>query len=109
MTSTTTIPTLPYVMNNWSIVNAWYDVDPYTPPELIPKHLHGNVEGHPNFFEGEEVTTSPIVKVQDGKIHTRSGSVYELGSIDPGYEKVFPNARARVLAMEQSSDHGDSQ
>jgi len=30
---------------------------------------------------------------------TRSGSRYELGDIDPEYEKIYPNARKRLLGV----------
>ena len=43
------------------------------------------------------VTTSSIISNADGKITTVSGSVYELGDVDPEYEKVYPNAAERIF------------
>ena len=38
----------------------------------------------------------PLYQNADKKITTSSGSVYELGTVDPDYEKAFPNASERV-------------
>lgn len=81
-------------LEHWSIV--FYGDNPYMPPENAPKALHGNVYGHPNHDDGREVTTSPITRIDDGKVHTSSGSVYELGDVDPDYELEFPNAIERL-------------
>lgn len=81
-------------IEDWSVVS---DADPYTAPELIRPQLRGHVYGHPKFEDGHLVHTSYIKEVKDGKVITASGSEYELGVVDPDYEKLFPNARERVL------------
>ncbi len=53
--------------------------------------------GHPNHDDGKEVSTSRIINVDDGLVFTKSGSVYELGSVDPDYELEYPGARKRLL------------
>lgn len=85
-------------LENWSIVSV--NFSPYTPPELLPKALHGLVYGNPKFADGEEVTTTPIAGVRDGKAVTRSGSVYELGTVNPNYEAQYPGARERFLGSD---------
>lgn len=66
-------------------------------PECRANALHGFAYGHPRFADGEEITTSALVGVEDGKIRTKSGSVYELGEVDPKYEAEYPGARERIL------------
>lgn len=83
-------------LENWSLVIVG-DVDPYTPPELVKLRAYGKVYGHPNFKDGDYITTSSIVRVDNGHLVTHFGSEYELGEVDPNYEKRFPNARERVL------------
>lgn len=86
-------------LENWCIVS---DGDPYLAPEMQKSYLNGKVYGHPRFDEGHYVTTSRIIEVKDGKVHTRSGSVYELGKVDPSYEEQFPKALERLLGNENN-------
>ena len=75
--------------------------DPYTPPEAQLRGLHGNVHGHPDFPEGESITTSAIVKVDkagdDVIVTTASKREYVLGEIDPEWERRYPDAKARFV------------
>ena len=71
-------------INNWSVVS---DSDPFKVPEQSKIRLQGEVTGHPRFDEGHRVTTSTIVKIEGKLVSTYSGSVYELGEIDPLYKK----------------------
>ena len=82
-------------IENWSLADTSYD--PYKAPEQLRPRLAGKVYSHPRFADGEDVITSPIVGVEGDKVRTLSGSLYELGEVDPSYEKVFPGARDRVL------------
>ena len=84
-------------IEEWSI--CFNPMDAYVPPEMQTKSLHGKVFGHPRFDDGHEVTTSAICGVQDGKVATASGSVYELGEPDAAYESAFPGAKQRALAQ----------
>lgn len=82
-------------IENWSIVTK---PDPYLAPELRGQYLHGKVYGNPSFADGEEVTTSRIaLAVGNDAIRTKSGSIYELGAVDPAYEALYPNAQERLL------------
>ena len=61
--------------------------------------LHGYVYGHPRHKDGKEVSTTEFkLCTDDGLIQTQSGTVYELGAVDPEYEKLFPDARRRLMA-----------
>lgn len=84
-------------LENWSVVSP--QTDPYKAPELCSLVLRGNVYGHPNFEDGKEIITSTIVETtDDGKIKTYSGNVYELGEVDPEYERLYPNSRERIFS-----------
>ena len=83
----------PIVINNWAVVTK----DPYLAPELQHSHLNGNVENHPKHEKGKLIITTPIVGLIGDYIVTKSGSIYELGTIDPAYENVFPNAKERLF------------
>ena len=80
-------------LENWSITGR----DPYLAPELQEACLYGTVYGHLRLKDGNTVVTSSIVKSEGEIIITHSGSQYELGKVDPEYEKEFPNARERLF------------
>jgi hypothetical protein len=82
-------------LENWSVVFS--ETDPYLAPELQKIALHGNVYGHPRFDDGSSVTTSTIKELRGELIITNSGSEYELGEVDPEYEKRYPEARQRIF------------
>lgn len=86
-------------IENWAVVHG--EADPYTPPELITQHIHGQVYGHPKFPDGCNITTSSIQAVETDRtkitVVTKSGSRYELGEVLPHYEATFPNARQRLI------------
>lgn len=85
-------------LDRWSIQYVNSSSDPYRPPELCERALTGSVSGHPRFPEGHRIHTSPITQVLDsGELVSQSGTVYELGEVDPGYEAYCPNARERFL------------
>lgn len=85
-------------LENWSVNFLPFDL--YIAPEQIKCRASGQVYGNPKFEDGEVITTSRIVKVENGCIVTKSGSFYELGEPHPDYEAAYPNAKERVLAME---------
>lgn len=84
-------------LESWSVTGGNYH--PYTAPELRTLHLQGMVYGHPMFDDGHPVLTTPIVGVDDDRVVTKSGSVYELGEVDAMYEDQFPNARERLFSV----------
>ena len=84
-------------IENWSVCVSPH-VDAYTPPEYITQHLQGAVTNHPKFGNIRNLVTSPIVGLVDGCIKVKSGKLYELGTIDPNYEKAYPNAHQRLFA-----------
>ncbi len=82
-------------LNKWGIVTP---ADPYMAPE--ERAMYAMLTGES--FDGEmskDVTTSLIVGMA-GKYHviTHSGSIYELQTVDPAYEALYPNALARLAA-----------
>ena len=66
--------------------------------------LGGNVYGHPEHKDGQPIVTSPINGNQGGRVQTRSGSDYELGAVDPEWERRFPGARDRFFAQQWIPD-----
>jgi hypothetical protein len=50
----------------------------------MPRHLSGQVYGHPSFDDGEIIHTSDIKSVDGNKVSTRN-SVYTLGKPDPKF------------------------
>lgn len=69
-------------LESWSML---IDLDPYLPPEVKRGHLVGIVYGHPNFKDGDQISTSYIVEINvyKGTAKTRSGSEYILGKPHP--------------------------
>jgi hypothetical protein len=83
-------------IENWAIVSP--TPDPYAPPETLELSLQGKVFNHPRFDDGHIIITSSIIgKNDENEILTCSGSSYELGQVNPLYEKKFPGARNRLL------------
>ena len=70
------------ILKNWSV--RGYNVDPYTAPEARLVCLHGEAHGHPEFPDGQTVTTSPI-KASDKNLVETENTVYELGDADVSY------------------------
>lgn len=92
------------VIENWSVVIIKYD--PYKAPEQQDVRIEGYVFGSPLLIDGDPITTSTVVGIEDGKVRTASGSLYELGEVDPEYEKFFPGARERLLKGEKRNGRG---
>jgi hypothetical protein len=86
-------------LENWSFT-AKGD-DGYKAPEQLIPCLQGNVFGHsnPKHHDGKFIVTSKLIGKRNGHVVTQSGSEYELGDVDPNYEKAFPNARARLMVQ----------
>lgn len=81
-------------IDRWAMIHAG---GPYDAPETAGYFLRGVIHGHDEHADGTPVETSPIVAVVDGKIRTRSGTLYELGEPEPEYEAAYPGARERLL------------
>jgi hypothetical protein len=84
-------------LENWFVSEL--PNDPYMAPELKRQVLCGNVFGHPNFPDYSDVTTSAIegIEMDSDAILTASGSEYTLGKPKEDYEKLFPNAKERLI------------
>lgn len=86
-------------LDNWSIVSTPFDQ--YQPPEAQPKFVQGTVSGHPIFPDGHDIVTAAIEKAIElegrTRIFTWNGFMYELGTVNPDYEKMFPGAAMRVI------------
>ena len=68
------------------------------PPEEDAVCLFGLVAGHQRHRDGKEVLTSAVVYWADNRVVTKSGTEYELGAVDPSYERCYPGALQRLLA-----------
>ena len=75
-------------LENWSVVSYY---------EEEGGSIHGEVYGNPKFIDGHHVVTSMVEAIDPVKrtVTTHSGSVYELGKVDPEWEKIFPDAENR--------------
>ena len=63
-------------LENWAVVQG--KSNPYMAPEAIPRCLRGEVYGHPNFADGEMVTSSSLTLLEGGIAKTQN-TEYELG------------------------------
>ena len=83
-------------LQNWSVRSRpWGQLEA---PEREGSCLYGLVVGHPRHRDGKEVLTSLVVARHAGHILTKSGSEYDLADPDPDYERLYPEARQRLLA-----------
>lgn len=89
-------------LENWSVVEL--TSDPYTPPELRPRSLHGVIydDSREKFPDGTFITTTKLLAVWeslDGRTLavTNSGTLYQLNAVAEEYEALFPDARARLV------------
>jgi len=82
-------------LENWCVTCD----NPFQAPEARTPRLHGKVFNHPKFEDGKSINTSGIMAFnsEENKIIVRSGKLYELGEVDPNYEKEFPNAYERLI------------
>jgi hypothetical protein len=81
-------------LEQWSVIDTR---GPYDPPEWAQPSLTGTVTGHHRKSDGKSIVTSPIAGVENGVVRTKSGTLYELGEVDPEYEAKFPGARERLF------------
>jgi hypothetical protein len=68
----------PYLLDDWEVESV--PNNPYTPPEHLPRVLHGKVYGHPKYPSGHRIRTSSLRSVSGRVVTTASGSEYELGT-----------------------------
>ena len=81
-------------LDNWSLTS---NQDGWKPPELVRYFLAGVVTGHPYLEDGERIRTSFVVGRQGDLIETVN-TLYRLGTVDPDYEALYPNAKEQILA-----------
>lgn len=93
------------VMEQWYLS---YDNGALADPKLHNLRLVGEVTGHPNHEDGKHVITSRIVKIEDNKIVTRTGTRYELGECAEFYAALYPNAKSDLLASYSKEPNGSS-
>lgn len=72
-------------LENWSIEFAVRAV--YSPPESGFPVLTGDVYGRDGFPDGDRVTTSRLMKIENGEAWTVSGSHYTLGKPAERYKQ----------------------
>lgn len=70
-------------LENWSC--GYSSDDRYAAPELSRLRLLGVVADESNKRNGKRIQTSAVTKIDGRVITTASGSVYELGEVDPAY------------------------
>tara|TARA_R100001244_G_scaffold117145_1_gene87157 strand:+ start:939 stop:1235 length:297 start_codon:yes stop_codon:yes gene_type:complete len=69
-------------IENWAVVSG--ETNPYQAPESISRHIRGEVYGHPNFPDGDTVTTSTLVLLEGGIAKTQN-TQYSLGHPEEKY------------------------
>lgn len=77
---------------HWGVVPKTFD--PYKAPEEVTYCLCGLLDSEQS---DHWIQTSTVVGKRNGNIVTRSGSEYQLESVNPDYELQFPNAYERVM------------
>ena len=82
-------------LHDWAIVPS--PLGPYDPPETVRQRLHGVVQGHERFEDGNQITTSIIKGKQGDAVVVASGNRYLLGEPSDDYERHFPNAKRRLF------------
>ena len=70
------------ILKNWSV--RGYNISPYTAPEAQLFCLYGEAYGHPEFPDGDIVSTSPIRASVNNLVETNN-TVYELEEADVSY------------------------
>jgi hypothetical protein len=83
-------------LQNWSLHSR--PPGQWQSPEEDGGRVFGFVFGNPRHLDGKELLTSAVMRCSANHIVTRSGSEYELGSIDPAYERRYPDALQRLFA-----------
>ena len=83
-------------LQNWSLRSRPWGL--LQSPEEQGSCLFGLVVDHPLHQGEKEVITSTVVGRRADCIVTRSGSEYELANPDLVYERLYPEARYRLLA-----------
>jgi hypothetical protein len=63
-------------LENWAVVQG--KSNPYMAPEAIPRLLRGEVYGHPDFTDGEKITSSSLTLLEGG-IGKTQNTTYSLG------------------------------
>ncbi len=84
-------------LEHWSLRSRPYGR--WESPEEKGVCLFGHVVGHPLHQDGKEVLTTSILHFGVDCIVTKSGSEYQLGTVDPDYERRYPRALQRLLKV----------
>lgn len=85
-------------LKNWFVTS---NQDGWTPPECVSYFLSGNVYDHPNFQDGDPITSSSIKNVIDCNtykiVETKNTKYYVYPEdANPKYEQNFPDAFKRL-------------
>lgn len=85
-------------IEHWALTAHPVNLAPLSPEdaETTTMYVAGVTEDNGKI---KDIRTSPIVARVDGQaqVVTRSGSVYALGDPDSDYERIYNNARERLL------------
>ena len=66
-------------LENWQLHPGLYGVP----------RIHGNIFGSEKHEDGKSIRTSRVLKIEDGKVYTESGSTYELGKPAQSFQEYF--------------------
>lgn len=82
------------LIENWSLVLC-HDDDKKDQSRL---YFQGCLFGHPKLPNGFEARTSQIIQYDEKeKVFVCKSRNYRLGTVNPHYEELFPNALKRIL------------
>lgn len=87
---------------NWC-VRDWLP-SPYAAPEQGVPRLCGVVVGHPHYEDGAQMSPSmPVAFNREHRIFRGySGRYYKFGTVNPEWEKQYPNAEQRYFDQLES-------
>jgi hypothetical protein len=82
-----------------TVVNEWYITSvgsPYDAPETLRLRLAGVVNDPESEFHGKHIISSPIAGFEGERGIRTQNSLYQLGTVRPSYESVYPDAFIRL-------------
>jgi len=84
------------VIENWSFTVT--GINEYSAPEQGISRFQGNVYKHPNYENGHPIQSSKILGYDEETDEFICLSRrYKLGQVDVNYEKLYPNAKERLI------------
>lgn len=84
--------------NDMPKLENWYFI---TGVNKNNKKVYGEVYGHTSFEDGDFITTSLLVEVNDKYVKTKSGTIYELGK---KLELSYTEKETRYMILRRGAD-----